>query len=102
LSVEQKAMRDTNRFSAKFDDLLLTVFQHGTTWRVCVEEVGEPDSSLSGGMDYSSIERAKQGAVSIALELFGTGVPAEQLDWQPSGDPSSGSIPNDAGAPAAD
>ncbi len=77
-------MHGANGFSARFDDLLLTITPHGESWRAKVEEAGDPRGALSSGTDYASVERAKQGAVSIALELFGTGIPAEELKWQPT------------------
>jgi hypothetical protein len=80
-------MGDANKFSARYEDLLLTITQHGAFWRVRVEEADDPDSALSGGIDYPSVDRAKQGAISLALELFGTGVQAEELQWQPINDP---------------
>ena len=76
-------MSEANNFLAKSDDLLLTITKHGASWRVCVEEAGDPSSALSGGTDYPSVERAKEGAISIALELFGTEITAAELKWQP-------------------
>jgi hypothetical protein len=78
------AMSDAKEFWAKSDDLLLTVTRHGQSWRVRVEEVDDPSSSLSGGTDYPSVERAKGGAILIALELFGTAITAAELKWQPT------------------
>jgi hypothetical protein len=75
-------MFEAEAISAKFDDFLLTVFRHDSTWRVRVEELNYPNTALSGGIDYPSIEKAKKGAASIAVELFGTAVPPEELDWQ--------------------
>jgi len=76
-------MSEANNFWARSDDLLLTITKHGASWRVRVEEADDPSSALSGGSDYPSVERAKEGAISIALELFGTEITAAQLTWQP-------------------
>ena len=76
-------MSEANNFLARSDDLLLTISKHGAYWRVRVEEADNPSSALSGGTDYPSVERAKEGAISIALELFGTEITATELKWQP-------------------
>jgi hypothetical protein len=81
-------MSNANRFSARYGDLLLAITQQGAFWRVRVEEADDPNSALSGGIDYPSVEKAKRGAISIALELFGTAVPAEELEWRPTSDQS--------------
>lgn len=82
-------MTSEKQISARFDDLLLTVIAHDQHWRARVEEIGDPDSAISGGIEYQSIERAKQGAIGIALELFGTRVPPDELEWQPTPDPTA-------------
>jgi hypothetical protein len=80
-------MGDASKFAARYEDLLLTATRYGALWRVRVEEADVPNSALSGGAEYPTVERAKQGAISIALELFGTDIPAEALEWQPIDDP---------------
>lgn len=79
-------MADADKLSAKYEDLLLTIVRTGTCWRVRVQEVDDPSSVLSSGSDYPTIERAKEGAVLVALELFGTGIPKQELNWQPAKD----------------
>jgi hypothetical protein len=76
-------MSETNNLRARSGDLLLTIDKRGTSWQVCVEEADDPNSALSGGTDYSSVEKAKEGAISIALELFGTKITAAELNWEP-------------------
>jgi hypothetical protein len=70
--------------SATAEDLLLTVTRHGEYWRARVEEIGDPDSGLSDSTDYASLDRAKRAAVTIALDLFGTSVPEQELEWRPT------------------
>ena len=82
-------MGDANRFQTTYEDLVLTITRHGAFWRVRVEQADDPDSALSGGTNYPSADRTKQGAISIALELFGTGVRAEELEWQAINGPIS-------------
>lgn len=79
-------MAEANKLAAQYGDLLLTIVRTGTSWRVRVQEVDDPESALSSGIDYQTIERAKEGAVSVALELFGTGIPEQKLNWQPTND----------------
>ena len=83
-------MAEADKLSAKYEDLLLTIVRSGTSWRVRVQEVDDPDSVLSSGIDYPTVESAKEGAVSVALELFGTGIPKQELKWQPTKDSISG------------
>jgi len=75
-------MYDTDMVSANFEDLLLTITKHGEYWRARVEEIDDPDSALTDGTDYASPDRAKRGAMTIALDLFGTSVPEEELQWR--------------------
>ncbi len=75
-------MTDTNTCIARYEDLLLTVARYGAFWGVSVKETDDPSSALSGGVEYPSLERAKAGAISTALELFGTDIPEEILVWQ--------------------
>lgn len=79
-------MAEANKLAAQYGDLLLTIVRTGTSWRVGVQEVDDPESALSSGIDYPTIERAKEGAVSVALELFGTSIPKQKLNWQPTKD----------------
>lgn len=79
-------MADSNSFAARYDDLLLIVTRDGALWRIRVEEADVPNSALSGGVEYPTVERAKQGAISIALELFGTDIPIGELEWRPIDD----------------
>ena len=65
-------MSQADKLSAKYKDLLLTVVQHRTSWQVRVQELADPGSALPDGIAYPTIERAKEGAVSVAPELFGT------------------------------
>jgi hypothetical protein len=77
-------MSDANGSSVEFEDLLLTITRNGEYWRARVEEVDDPNGGLSDGTDYPSPGKAKRGAVDIARELFGTNVPAEELEWRPT------------------
>ena len=76
-------MKDSESFAARFEDLLLRIAQDGVCWRATVEEADDPSSALSDGTGYGTINGAKQGAVSIALELFGTRVSPHRLEWRP-------------------
>jgi hypothetical protein len=76
-------MSDEDVASATADDLLLTITRQGEYWRARVEEIGDPDSGLSDSTDYASLDRAKRAAVTIALDLFGTSVAEEELEWRP-------------------
>ena len=77
-------MLEPDRLSTMLEDLLLSVARHGQFWRVQVEVIGDPGSALSGGQDFPTLERAKEGPDRVALELFGTAVPGPDLDWQPT------------------
>jgi hypothetical protein len=77
-------MAEADRLSAKFEDLLFSIRLRGQFWRVQVEIIGDPDSALSGGQDYPTLARAKEGARSLALELFGTAVTGPDLNWEPT------------------
>lgn len=74
-------MRDAISASARFEDLLLRITRQNAYWKASVEEIDDPASVLSNGTEYASPERAKRGALDIALELFGTNVPEEELTW---------------------
>ncbi len=75
-------MSDANVSSAKFEDLLLSIARSGEYWRARVEEIDDPNSGLSDGIDHESPGKAKRGAMDIARELFGTNVREEELDWR--------------------
>lgn len=68
--------------SARFEDLQLTIARHDQYWRARVEAIEDPNGALSDGTDYSSLDRAKRGAVAIAQELFGTNMTEEELEWR--------------------
>ena len=70
------------KFCARFADLLLTIEGSGGNWIAHVEEVGYPDNAF-GSTEYPTAELAKQEAISIARELFGTGV-TDDLAWLPA------------------
>lgn len=74
-------MTESITVSARFEDLLLIVTRDENAWRARVEEGNDPTSALSDGGLYASSDRAKAAAVSIALELFGTIVPPDELRW---------------------
>ena len=79
-------MPEADKLSARYEDLILTIIRHGAHWRVRVQELDDQGSGLSDGIDYPSVETAQEGAISVASELFGTGVSAKELAWRPMED----------------